>query len=94
MSLDEPRYAAYRWLGGANDEEGQHRATDESSRSLVEFWIEEQPGGGVLLRVVESGLAPLPGDPAARRATYEENVAGRKQELDAARAYLARTAQG
>ncbi|MGI8946574.1 MAG: hypothetical protein ACR2FV_01035 [Ornithinimicrobium sp.] len=94
VALEEPRYAAYRWLGGANDGAEQRSGAAETARTLVEFWIVEQAAGGVLLRVVESGLASLPGGPAAQRATYEENERGWRQELEAARVHVTRGGRG
>lgn len=85
VRLDEPGYAAYRWLGGKTDAGD----SEEPPTTLVEFWIEEQPTGGVLLRVAESGFAALPGGPATRREAFEDNDQGWVQELAAARAFLA-----
>lgn len=82
VQLDEPRYAAYRWLGG------EAGTGSEGPTTLVEFWIEEQEGGGVRLRVAESGFASLPGDDLARRKAFEENDEGWEQELRAARAHV------
>ncbi|MDQ3383311.1 MAG: ATPase [Actinomycetota bacterium] len=83
VTLDDPRYAAYRWLGG---EAGADGAADAPT-TLVEFWIDEQDGG-VSLRVVESGFASLPGDDADRHRAFEENDQGWEQELRAARAHV------
>lgn len=82
VRLDEPRYAAYRWLGG------EAGTGSEGHTTLVEFWVEEQDGGGVRLRVVESGFASLPGDDASRRRAFQENDQGWREELLAARAYV------
>jgi uncharacterized protein YndB with AHSA1/START domain len=73
VSLDPPRYAAFRWLG------------EDEQTTLIEFWITDRPGSGVTLRVVESGFVAL-GDPdwMERR---EENIAGWTAELAAAAAY-------
>ncbi len=81
VELDEPRYAAYRWLSGPGE------ADDDAASTLVEFWIRDQDGG-VSLRVVESGFASLPGDDAARRRAFDENDEGWEQELRAARSHV------
>lgn len=94
VALEEPRYAAYRWLGGAADGAEQRSGAEATARSLVEFWILEQAAGGVLLRVVESGIASLPGGPDAQRATYEENERGWRQELEAAKVHVTRGGRG
>ncbi len=73
VSLDRPRYAAFRWLG------------DDDQSTLVEFWVIDRPGSGVTLRVVESGFVAL-GD-ARWMERREENVQGWKSELAAAAAY-------
>ena len=80
--LEPPHYAAFRWL--ALDEDG--RAVDRQS-SLVEFFVEERPGG-VQLRVVESGLDALDISEQQRRAMLEDNTAGWEEELAAARSSL------
>ena len=72
--LDEPRYAAFRWLG---------REHQEGAGTLTEFWLDEVEGG-VTLRVVESGLDNIPEE--RREAYLRENTQGWEQELAAARA--------
>ena len=74
VSLDRPRYAAFRWLG------------EDDKSTLVEFWITDRTDTGVTLRVVESGFAGL-GDPDWLEQR-EENVEGWKSELAAAAAYV------
>ena len=78
VSLDPPRYAAFRWLGEGGES------------TMVEFWITERDGAGVTLRVVESGFSSLGDDPAEWLRKREENVEGWEQELAAAAAYLDR----
>ena len=78
VSLDPPRYAAFRWLGEGGES------------TMVEFWITERDGAGVTLRVVESGFSSLGDDPAGWLRKREENVEGWEQELAAAAAYLDR----
>lgn len=78
VSLDPPRYAAFRWLG------------EREESTLVEFWITDREGAGVTLRVVESGFTGLGDDPAEWLRKREENVEGWEQELAAAAAYLDR----
>lgn len=74
VRLDPPRYAAFRWLALSGD--GQV----DRELNLVEFFIDEQPGG-VRLRVVESGLAALDVSEQQRRKLIEENTAGWELEL-------------
>ena len=75
--LDPPGYAAFRWLSDEGD-----------GSTLVEFWIEERDGGGVTLRVAESGFSSLGGSEAERRRRVEDNTQGWEIELGAARSYL------
>lgn len=85
MELDKPRYAAFRWIGTPS--------RDESTPStLVEFWIDERDGGGVTLRVVESGFSGLADDPAAWLKEREGNDKGWLTELAAAKAFVEKSA--
>lgn len=79
VSLDAPRYAAFRWLG---DDAG-------AASTLVEFWID---GGdsGVTLRVVESGFDSLGVTEEERRKQVEGNTEGWLIELEAARNWAGR----
>lgn len=85
VELDKPRYAAFRWLStpSRNESEGS---------TLVEFWIDERPGGGVTLRVVESGFSGLADDPAVWLKEREGNDKGWLEELAAGKAYVEKTA--
>ena len=74
ITLDRPRYAAFRWLG------------EDDESTLVEFWITDRADAGVTLRVVESGFAALADPDWLQRR--EENVEGWRSELAAAAAYL------
>lgn len=85
VELDKPRYAAFRWLSAP------HRKDPQAS-TLVEFWIDERPGGGVTLRVVESGFSGLAEDPAAWLKEREGNDKGWLKELAAGKAYVEKTA--
>lgn len=76
VELDRPRYAAFRWLGG-----------DQGS-TLIEFWIDANNGGGVTLRVAESGFAALNLSEEERRKQFDGNCEGWATELAAARAVL------
>lgn len=80
VALDEPRYAAFRWLADHDKPEGPS--------TLVEFWIEEQADDSVLLRVAESGFASLPGDAAERRKRYDGNAEGWTFEMGLAKQLL------
>lgn len=79
VTLDEPRYAAFRWLGDD--------ASADGPSTLVEFRIEDRPGG-VVLRVTESGFSSLSDDRETWLASREENVEGWGIELEAARAHF------
>jgi len=81
VRLEAPRYAAFRWMG---------REDEQAPSTLTEFWIDDRPEGGVLLRVVESGLASLHDDLELRRATFEGNTKGWDIELGVARAWCSR----
>lgn len=80
LTQDRPRYAAQRWLGTP------YRSTSGAS-TLVEFWIEERDGGGVTLRVVESGFSGLAADPADWLREREGNDKGWLKELAVAKTY-------
>ena len=75
---------AFRWLAGDNG----YEAFGDIPGTLVEFFVTELPGGGVRLRVRESGFAGLPGSDEVRRKNYQDNEAGWKQELAAARLHV------
>ena len=81
--LDAPRYAAFRWLA-----ESAREGFREDESTLVEFWIDERPEGGVTLRVAESGFSSLPGGEEKRRKALQENTEGWTIELAAARSFL------
>lgn len=81
VELDEPRYAAFRWIGAPSRE-------DATASTLVEFWIDERESGGVTLRVVESGFTGLGDDPAAWLREREGNDQGWSHELAAAKAFV------
>ncbi|OSZ56735.1 ATPase, partial [Streptomyces pharetrae CZA14] len=55
---------------------------------LVEFWIDEREGGGVTLRVVESGFSSLADDPEAWLKEREGNDKGWLTELAAAKEFV------
>ncbi|MBR8740290.1 hypothetical protein DSY14_00890 [Nocardiopsis sp. MG754419] len=79
--LDAPHYAAFRWI---SRETGGHA---EETSTLVEFRIEEAPGG-VTLTVVESGFSRLGLTEERRRERVAENTEGWGIELAAARRTL------
>ncbi len=80
VQLDKPRYAAFRWLGTP------FRAVSEGT--LVEFWIDDRAGGGVTLRVLESGFSTLSEDPATWLEEREGNDRGWTEELAAGKAFV------
>jgi uncharacterized protein YndB with AHSA1/START domain len=80
IELDEPRYAAFRWLGTPY--------RDATEGTLVEFRIEDNPAGGVTLEVLESGFSTLSEDPAVWLKEREGNDNGWAQELEAAKTYI------
>jgi uncharacterized protein YndB with AHSA1/START domain len=86
-ALESPRYAAYRWFSDASAAAYGDPALDGSS-TLVEFWIEERDGGGVTLRVAESGFEGLDRTAEERRKMFDENTEGWTIELAAARVHL------
>lgn len=76
VSLDAPRYAAFRFEPAAIEgTEGNFPST------LIEFWIDPLPAGGVMLRMVESGFASLDGDVAKRRKEFDDNSNGWDVEI-------------
>lgn len=80
VALDEPHYAAFRWLQAPDD--------PESASTLVEFRITENGADAVTLSVVESGFAALPGTAAERRSRFDDNVEGWELELAVAKRHL------
>lgn len=80
VTLEPPKYAAFRWVADPEQVDGPS--------TLVEFWIDETGSESVVLRVVESGFASLPGDAAERRRKFDDNTEGWISELDVARRHL------
>ncbi|KAE8766119.1 ATPase [Georgenia thermotolerans] len=80
VTLDEPHYAAFRWVADPT-------APDAAS-TLVEFFVEETSPSAVVLRVVESGFASLPGTDAERRKHFDGNTEGWNVELALAKRHL------
>ncbi|MEE2058687.1 SRPBCC domain-containing protein [Rhodococcus artemisiae] len=80
VALDEPNYAAFRWLSDHTD--------PDSPSTLVEFRLDAVSDTSTVLSVTETGFDSLPGDSAERRAQYEGNVEGWAIELDLAKAHL------
>lgn len=79
-----PHYVSFRWLGGDQANE----ALEAVPGTLVEFWIEERPAGGVMLRVLESGFGALPVSEEQRRRNVADNTEGWELELAAAKAHI------
>lgn len=80
VELDEPRYAAFRWLADSGVADGPS--------TLVEFTISETSPGRVVLTVVETGFASLPGTELERREKYDGNVEGWAIEMALAKSHL------
>ncbi|QTI69838.1 SRPBCC domain-containing protein [Gordonia sp. L191] len=79
VELDEPRYAAFRWLIDADD--------PSSTSTLVEFWL-TPTDSGVEVKVAESGFASLDESDVNRRSRLEDHTEGWRFELELARAAL------
>ncbi|MDF3285434.1 MULTISPECIES: SRPBCC domain-containing protein [unclassified Gordonia (in: high G+C Gram-positive bacteria)] len=79
VELDEPRYAAFRWLIDADD--------PSSTFTLVEFWL-TPTDSGVEVKVAESGFASLDESDVNRRSRLEDHTEGWRFELELARAAL------
>lgn len=80
VTLDPPKYAAFRWIADPTEVDGPS--------TLVEFWIDETGSDSVVLKVIESGFASLPGDAAERRKKFDDNTEGWTIELGAAKTHL------
>ncbi len=74
---DPPRYLRYRW----NDPAGAGGTT-------VEFWVEDRPGGGVRLRVVESDILSLAKSQDELAKYHAGNSEGWELELAAAARFV------
>jgi uncharacterized protein YndB with AHSA1/START domain len=77
VAVEPQSYAAFRWRS-----DGATRDVDGPT-TLVEFWIDDDPGGGVTVRVVESGFEELDSTEEVRRANYDGNATGWPTELAA-----------
>ena len=80
VELDEPRYAAFRWLTDADAPDGPS--------TLVEFRIEETSPTSVVLKVIESGFASLPESAEDRRSRYDNHVGGWQIEMALAKGHV------
>jgi uncharacterized protein YndB with AHSA1/START domain len=74
-----PSYVSYRWVN-----------PDAEAGTLVEFWIEPREGGGVTLKVAESGFSGLGKAREEWLAHREGNVEGWTTELAVARTWAER----
>lgn len=79
VTLDAPRYAVFRSLGGDDWD-------DPVPNTLIEFWIEPVNAGGVRLRVMQSGFAGFAAEEHTR--VISTNTQGWKVELEAAKRHL------
>jgi hypothetical protein len=68
----------FRWLGG------EVGALEESPANTIEFTIADEEGG-VRLTVRETGFAGISTDAAERRARFEANDTGWREELAVAK---------
>jgi len=83
VTLDKPRYAAFRWNPSSSSE-----ISTERQSTLVEFRLSEA-ANGTRLQVVESGFGALRMTEEALQRQFEDNVDGWGMELD----YLRRQAE-
>ncbi|MGL3807998.1 ATPase [Paeniglutamicibacter sp. R2-26] len=79
VTLDPPRYAAFRSLGGDDWD-------DPVPNTLIEFWVERINSGGVRLRVMESGFAGF--DPEEHTRMISARTLGWQVEMQAAARHL------
>jgi uncharacterized protein YndB with AHSA1/START domain len=77
VAVEPQSYAAFRWRS-----DGVTRTVDGPT-TLVEFWIDDDDGGGVTVRVVESGFEDLDSTEEQRRENYDGNAGGWGTELAA-----------
>lgn len=83
VELREPTFASFSWEPGSVPEEQRVGG----KQTLVEFFLEERPGG-VTLKVVESGFASLPLSEEERVKAFNGNTEGWLIELAAAQTFL------
>lgn len=74
--MEPERRFAWRWHPNPTDPTVDYSA---EPRTLVEFTLEDAPGGGTLLRVVETGFAALP--PGRRAPAFAGNSSGWRGQL-------------
>ena len=83
VSQEPPRYVAFRWFGG----EPARETEPDAPTTLIEFWVEDRPGG-VNLKGRERGVQNLFEGGDARRGNFDDNSQGWTQELEAARTFI------
>ena len=84
--IEPERYFSYRWHPNAIDP-----GTDYSSEptTLVEFTLDDAPGGGTLLTIVESGFDRVP---ASRRAeAFRGNEGGWTEQAKRIERYVSQS---
>ena len=86
--VEPPHRFAYRWHPGSDQR--LEVPFDELPLTLVEFTLDEAPGG-TRLTLVESGFAAMPAEVYER--VFRENSDGWTEELDNLGGYLGATAQ-
>jgi uncharacterized protein YndB with AHSA1/START domain len=76
---------AYRWHPYAVDPKADY---SQEEPTLVTFTLEDAPGGGTLLKVVESGFDKVP--PGRRMEAFRMNSRGWEGQMDNIVRHLAR----
>lgn len=82
-AIDPPRHFAYQWHPGSVQQ--FDKPFDELPLTLVEFFLEEAPGG-TQLTVVETGFAAMP--PEIYERVWRENTEGWDGEIGDLLAYI------
>jgi uncharacterized protein YndB with AHSA1/START domain len=83
LRMEAPTLLSYRWR--PHDMERAVNGDDETT--VVEFRLEQAPGGQTLLRILETGFEAIP--TGARSANYKANDEGWDEQLGRFSAYLA-----
>ncbi|HVK73703.1 MAG TPA: SRPBCC domain-containing protein [Kofleriaceae bacterium] len=76
IAADAPDYFAYRWVQGVDDPARRVDDPRTSPSTLVEYHLDDAPGGGTRVRQAESGFTALPGDDLLRHYKRAHQVWG------------------